>query len=158
MKISSSRPKDAETQLDGFIAKFSAEHQRVIRDVRKSLRRRFKGAFELAYDNYNFFVIGYSPSARPSDSIVSLVAGSNGVGLCFIHGAKLPDPQGVLRGGGRQTRFVHLDSAATLKQPEIETLVAEAIARARVPLVEGAEGTLVIRSVSAAQRPRQLKK
>jgi hypothetical protein len=129
-----------------------------MRDVRKALRSRFKGAFELVYDNYNFFVIGYSPTERPSDSIVSMAAASNGVGLCFIHGAKLPDPHHVLSGSGKQTRFVHLDSATTLKRPEVESLIAEAIAQAKVPMPKDGEGTLVIRAVSAKQRPRQLKK
>src|SRR5206468_3474783 len=98
------KPADsAASQLAGFIAKFSPEHQRVIRAVRKALQQRFKGAYELAYDNYNFFVIGFSPTERPSDAIVSMACGSNGVGLCFIQGAKLPDPQGILKGSGKQT-------------------------------------------------------
>jgi uncharacterized protein DUF1801 len=154
---SSDAQGEPEARLDGFIAKFSPEHQRLIRSVRRALRSRFKGAFELAYDNYNFFVIGYSPTERPSDAIVSMAAGSNGVGLCFIHGATLPDPRQVLSGSGKQTRFIHLDSAATLKRPEVGALIAEAIARAKVPLSTSGKGTLVIRSVSGKQRPRQLK-
>jgi hypothetical protein len=31
--------------------------------------------------------------------------------LCFIHGAKLPDPAGILVGSGKQTRFVRLPTA-----------------------------------------------
>jgi hypothetical protein len=45
-------------------------------------------------------VIGYSPTERPSDAIVSIAARANGVGLCFIHGAKLPDPKRLLLGSG----------------------------------------------------------
>ena len=146
--------KGGAAQLAGFIAKFSPEHQRVIRAVRKALQQRFKGAYELAYDNYNFFVIGFSPTERPSDAIVSMACGSNGVGLCFIHGAKLSDPHRVLKGSGKQTRFVHLESARTLEQPEIEALITEAIARSKTPLPASGRGQLVIRSVSAKQRPR----
>ena len=146
--------KGAATQLAGFSAKFSPEHQRVIRAVRKALQQRFKGAYELAYDNYNFFVIGFSPTERPSDAIVSMACGSNGVGLCFIQGAKLSDPHRVLKGSGKQTRFVHLESARTLEQPEIEALITEAIAKSNAPLPASGRGQLVIRSVSAKQRPR----
>lgn len=148
-------PNDAEARLAEFIAKFSPENQRVIRSVRQALRRRFAGACELAYDNYNFFVIGYSPTERPSDSIVSMAAASNGVGLCFIHGAKLADPQRLLSGSGKQTRFIHLDSAAVLARPEVEALIAAAIAQAKTPLPGKGRGTLIIRSVSAKQRPRR---
>src|SRR5262245_3778862 len=82
---------EAEKQVQGFIAKFEPKHQRLIRAVRKALRRRFPTAYELAYDNYNFFVLGYGPTERPSDCIVSMAAGANGVGLCLIRGASLPD-------------------------------------------------------------------
>src|SRR5260221_12463225 len=102
----------AEKQLKGFIAKFDPKHQTLIRAVRKSLRKRFPTAYELAYDNYNFFVVGYSSTERPSDAIVSMAAGANGVGLCFIHGARLRDPGKILLGSGNQTRYIRLESAA----------------------------------------------
>src|SRR5436190_20693454 len=101
---------EAEKQLKGFIAKFELKHQTLIRAVRKALRRRFPTAYELAYDNYNFFVLGYGPTERPSDCIVSMAAGANGVGLCFIQGAKLPDPNKILQGSGNQTRFIRIES------------------------------------------------
>jgi hypothetical protein len=148
-------PVDAEKQLKRFVEKFEPSQQRLIRAVRKALRQRFPTAYELAYDNYNFFVIGYSPSERPSDSIVSIAAGANGVGLCFIHGASLPDPKKILLGSGKQTRFIRLESADVLARPEVEAMVSAAIARARTPLREKGRGTLIIRSVSAKQRPRR---
>ena len=55
--------------------------------MRRALRKRFPSANEIVYDNYNFFVIGYSPTERPSDTIVSLAAAANGVGLSFYRGA-----------------------------------------------------------------------
>jgi len=150
-----STPAEAERQLKSFIAKFGPAHQTLIRAVRKTLRGRFPTAYELVYDNYNFFVIGYGPTERPSDCIVSLVAGANGVGLCFIHGAKLPDPKKILRGSGNQTRSIHLDSADVLLRPEVEALIAAAIARAKTPFQGDARGKLIIRSVSVKQRPRR---
>jgi hypothetical protein len=154
-RAKSTTPEDAERQLKSFIAKFEPAHQTLIRAVRKTLRGRFPTAFELVYDNYNFFVIGYGPTERPSDCIVSLVGGSNGVGLCFIHGAKLPDPRKILRGSGNQTRSIHLDSADVLARPEVESLIAAAIAQAKTPFQDDTRGKLIIRSVSAKQRPRR---
>jgi uncharacterized protein DUF1801 len=148
-------PADAEEQLEGFIRKFGREDQRLIRAVRKAVRKRFPTANELVYDNYNFFVIGYAPTERPSDAIISIAARANGVGLCFIHGAGLPDPKNVLTGSGKQTRFIRLESASVLLRPEVEALLAAAIERAKVKLPEGRRGKLIIRSVSAKQRPRR---
>jgi hypothetical protein len=145
----------AEDRLKRFISKFERGHQKVIRAVRKTLRKRFPTANELAYDNYNFFVIGYSPTERPSDAILSIAAGSNGVGLCFIHGAKLPDPKKILLGSGNQTRFIRVGSVEVLARPEVGSLLAAAVARSRTPFRTSGRGKLIIRSVSAKQRPRR---
>jgi hypothetical protein len=146
---------EAEARLKGFIAKFKPKHQALIRAARKMLRNRFPTAYELAYDNYNFFVIGYGPTERPSDCIVSMAAGANGVGLCFIHGARLPDPKGILLGSGRQTRFIRIESVDVLARPEVRALIDAAVTRSKAPFRAAGRGTLVIRSVAAKQRPRR---
>jgi hypothetical protein len=67
-------------------------------------------------------------------------ARANGVGLCFIRGATLPDPEKVLLGSGNQAQFVRLDSPQVLERPDVKALVAAAIAQARVPFQLQAEG------------------
>jgi hypothetical protein len=145
----------AERQLGSFIAKFDPGHQRLIRSVRRELRRRFPTAHELVYDNYNFFVIGYCPTERPSDCVFSIAAASNGVGICFTHGARLPDPKKILVGAGKQTRFLRLPSASVLDLPEVAVLLAAAVDRSKAPMPGTGRGRLIIRSVSAKQRPRR---
>ena len=145
----------AEKQLKSFIDKFDPKNQALIHAIRKAIRKRLPTANELAYDNYNFFVIGYGATERPSDCILSMAAGANGVGLCFIRGASLPDPQKILLGSGNQTRFIRLESAAVLARPEIEALIAAAIAKSKAPMPPNGKGKLIIRAISAKQRPRR---
>ena len=145
----------AEARLRSFIDKFSPDDRKLIRAVRSAVRRRFPTANELVYDNYNFFVIGYSPTERPGDAILSIAARANGIGLCFIHGASLPDPKGLLLGTGKQTRFVRLASAGQLLHPDIEDLLAAAVEKAGNPLAASGKGKLIIRSISTKQRPRR---
>src|SRR5215212_8558733 len=121
-------------QLKTFIAKFDPANQKLLRAVRKAMRKRLPTAHEMVYDNYNFFVIGYCPNERPSDAIFSITGAANGVALCFIRGAALADPKGLLRGSGNQTRAMRLESADVLRRPEVEALIASAIAGSRVPL------------------------
>ena len=149
---------DPAKQLASFIAKFDPAIARVIHDCRAELRKLLPTANELVYDNYNFFVIGYSPTERPSDTIVSLAAAANGVGLSFYHGASLPDPQHLLLGQGKQNRFVRLPTANVLYSPGVRALIRAAVSQARQPLPKSGGGKLVIRSVSAKQRPRRRKK
>jgi Domain of unknown function (DU1801) len=144
-----------EEQLKEFVGKFDPKHQVLIRAARKTLHKRFPTATELVYDNYNFFVIGFCPSERPSDCIVSIAAAANGVGLCFVHGARLPDPSKVLLGSGKQTRFIRLNTADVLERPEVQTLLTIAAEQAKTPLLASGRGKLIIRSVSLKQRPRR---
>lgn len=142
-------------QLKSFIAKFEPRNQTLIRGVRKALRTLFPTAYELTYDNYNFFVIGYGPTNRPSDCIVSMAAGANGVSLCFVQGARLPDPHKILLGSGNQTRFIRLESAAVMARPAVRALLAAAVVRARAPFRTSGRTELIIRSISGKQRPRR---
>jgi hypothetical protein len=123
--------------------------------VRAALRRRFPSAYELVYDNYNFFVIGYSPTERPSDTVVALAADANGVGLSFYRGADVPDPHGLLQGGGQQNRFIRLsEGEATLARREVADLIDAAEGLAPRPMREKGKIVTILRSVSAKQRPR----
>src|SRR5437764_5494913 len=133
----STRP--AEAQLRSFVAKFTPEHQSLIRAVRSWLRKRLPAAHELVYDNYNFFVIGYSPTERPSDAVLSIAAGANGVRIYFIRGKGLPDPNKLLKGSGNQTRSIDLESASALARPAVRRLIDEAISRTRVPFIRTAK-------------------
>jgi hypothetical protein len=144
-----------EQQLKGFIAKFTPAMGKRIRACRAAMRKWFPAAYELVYDNYNFFVIGYSTTERPSDCVVSLAANAKGIGLSFYYGSTLPDPHGILEGSGSQNRFVRLaDGAATLHKPEVVELLAAAVAQADPPFGKTG-GKLIIRSVAARQRPRR---
>ena len=154
-RATASKATDPEKQLQSFIEKFEPPHQVIIRAARKKLRKRFPTATELVYDNYNFFVIGFGPNDRPSECIVTIAAAANGVGLCFVRGASLPDPNKVLVGSGKQTRFVRLPSASVLDQPAVQALLTVAAEGARSSLPTSGGGKLVIRSVSAKQRPRR---
>lgn len=142
-------------QVEDFIAKFEPEMQKRIRAARAALRKRLPTATELIYDNYNFFVMGFSPTERPSDTICSLAADAKGISLCFLWGATLPDPNHLLQGSGKQTRFIRLENAATLAKPEIEGLLKAAIDQSEEPFPKSGRGKTVIRSISAKQRPRR---
>src|ERR1700726_1790310 len=144
-----------EDQLEIFIDKFDSKNAALIRSARKILRKRLPTANELVYDNYNFFVIGYCSTERPSDCILSIAAGANGVGLSFYYGATLPDPHKLLLGSGSQNRFIRIESVATPTRPEVEELIAAPIAQVQRPLPGSDRGKLIIRSISKKQRQRR---
>lgn len=149
------RPATVEKQLAKFIAKFEPANARLIRALRAELRGLLPAAIELVYDNYNFFVIGYSATERAADCVVSLAAAANGVGLSFYYGATLADPDHLLLGSGKQNRFVRLPDVKTLRLPGVRSLIRAAVAQAKRPMPARGGGYTVIKSVSAKQRPRR---
>lgn len=152
---SGQRDKSPEGQLAGFIAKYTPEIGALAREVRAKMQARLPGAVELVYDNYNFFVIGYGPSERPSEAVFSIVLAPRKVRLCFLKGASLPDPEKLLRGGGNVVRNITLEDASVLDRPAVKALMAEALKRSPKPFDKKAPHRLIIKSVSAKQRPRR---
>lgn len=144
-----------EQLLNSFIDKFSGDIADLVRHCRRKMLRRFPTAFELVYDNYNALAIGYSPTDRPSDCIVSLAVYPNNVALSFYRGAKIPDPNRRLSGSGKQNRYVRLLSADVLDDPEVADLVDRACTLAVRPFPSDPGVKTIIKSVSAKQRPRR---
>jgi hypothetical protein len=147
--------RQAERQLTEFIAKFTPEMSKLIRAARAKMRGFMPQALELVYDNYNFFVIGYGPSEKAGDAIFSLAAQAKGLSLCFLQGAKLPDPHKLLRGSGNVVRNIRLESADALDDPKVRQLIDIALNRAKSPIPLDGNHQLIIKSVSAKQRPRR---
>ena len=155
MNMKSGEPT-ASAQVEAFIARFEPATATLIRECRAEVRALLPTAFELVYDNYNFFVLGYCTTERPSSCIISIAAAASGVGLSFYLGASLKDPGKLLQGGGKQNRFVRLPNVETLRLPGVVALIRAATAQTEPPLLpQGGGGLTVIQSVSAKQRPRR---
>ena len=149
------KPQSPAAQAADFIAKFTPEIAALTKAVLAKMRRRLPNAVEMVYDNYNFLVFGFGPTDRASEAIFSIAVYARGVGLCFIHGAKLPDPGKVLQGAGKQVRWIKLPTIATLDQPAVQAMIATAIKHASVPFDPAVRRRLIIKSISAKQRPRR---
>lgn len=151
-----SPPASPARQFAGFLAKFAP---RIAADARVALakmRTRLPGAIEMVYDNYNGLVIGFGPNERPSDAVFSLVVLPDHLTLCFLQSApELPDPGHLLKGSGNIVRHIKLGSAADLDEPAIQELMRVARDREWGPTGAAQKRRLIIRSISAKQRPRR---
>jgi len=145
----------AEAQLEAFIAKFSPDIAAEASAVLARLAARLPTAHRQVYDNYNALAVGFSPDDRSSNAILSIAVYPRWVSLFFLQGAGLDDPDGILKGDGSQVRHVVLKGADDLDRREIVAMIDRALAAARKPLPASGNGPLVIKSVSAKQRPRR---
>jgi hypothetical protein len=145
----------AQAQLDGFIDKFESGVAAEARSLLDKMRARIPGAQVLVYDNYNALAIGFGPSDKAGQAVLSLAVFPRWVTLCFLRGKGLPDPAGLLKGEGSRVRHVRLDPPERFDEPEVQALIAAALERAEPSFDASAEQRLVIKSVSAKQRPRR---
>jgi hypothetical protein len=120
------------------------------------VRELVPGALELVYDNYNWLVIGFAPSERPSDAVFSIIIHPRKIALAFLQsGTSLTDPDGLLRGSGKRVRSILVEGPGTLDRPGVRNLIGQAIALARVPFDPRQSSRVIIRAVAERQRPRR---
>lgn len=145
-----------QSQLNGFIKKYSPAVAKEGRTAVATMRRLLPGAVQMVYDNYNFLVVGFGPTERASDAVLSIAFAPRWIVLCFLQGGPtLPDPHKILRGSGGVVRNTRLMTAKDLDAAPVRALIKTALSRARVPIPTKGKGNLVIKSISAKQRPRR---
>jgi hypothetical protein len=154
MKTDRKKPT-AEAELRSFIDRFDPKDQKLFRSVRTAVRKRFPTANELVYDYNHSVLISYSRSERGIESIVSIALRADGVRLYLSHSPQLSDPKRLLRGSGKQARFIEVKSASELAHADVEALIAAASELATVPLPSKEKGSLIIKSDAARKRPRR---
>jgi hypothetical protein len=153
--LSAKKAPTPQAQLDAFLDKYSPAVATLARACLAKMRARLPGAVQLVYDNYNALAIGFGPSERAGEAVFSIALYPRWVTLFFLQGAGLPDPKHLLKGSGKVVRHIVLASAADLDQPAVQGLMSTALKRAEPAIDPDAPGSLVIRSISAKQRPRR---
>jgi hypothetical protein len=149
------RDPSPQDQLAAFLAKYTPEIAAEAVAALERLRPHVPGAVEMVYDNYNALVVGFGATERASEAVLSIAVMPRWVDLCFLVGADLPDPHGLLQGSGSVARHVVLKEAADIDTPAVRELIARAVARSKQPFDTAAPGRMVVKSISAKQRPRR---
>jgi len=137
-------------RLDSFIARYNPEVAAMARKAFRWMRRKYPHATVLVYDNYNALAIGFAPTERSSDAVFSIALYPRWVSLFFLQGASLLDPKGRLKGSGKQARHLIVERIEVLEEPAILALMDAAAGD-----LDAGSGKIVIKSVSAKQRPRR---
>jgi hypothetical protein len=144
-----------EAQLERFLDAYTPEIAAFARIALVKMRKRLPNAVEMVYDNYNALVCGFGPTERASEAIFSIVMFPKYVSLCFLQGALLPNPDGLLKGDGNVVRHIRLEDEKTLDRADVKAIMATALKMAEVPMNKKTEYKLVIKSISPKQRSRR---
>lgn len=155
MAAKKSETQSAETQLGHFLDAYTPDIAQLARKALAKLRKRLPHAIEMVYDNYNALACGFGPDERVSNVIFSIALYPKHINFFFLQGAKLPDPDGLLQGEGSTVRHIRLEDETTLDRPDVKAMMSTAMEMAKVPFDKDTKYKLVIKSVSAKQRPRR---
>ena len=146
---------DTESQIAGFLAKYTPAIEAQLVDARARLRAFFPRGFELVFDNYNALVFGISPTESSRDSFVSVAGYPKWITLFFLYGADLHDPTGRLEGEGKQVRGIRLKSPEEINAPEVTALIHQATKAHEAALYAAPPISTVVKAAVAKQRPRR---
>ena len=144
----------AEKQLAGFLAKFTPAVAKQAKAAVSKMRKLLPGAIVLVYDNYNALAIGFCGTERTSEIICSIAVYPRWVSLFLVGGPRLHDPEKLLRGSGTVVRHIVLSDPSDLDKRAVRALLDQAV-KLGVKIDASKRGRIVIKSVSAKQRPRR---
>lgn len=113
--------------IDELVAPFGPRVQALVEHARRVVKRTVPTAKEGLRAGWG--LIGYSAPRY----FAFLLPVPDGVRLGFEWGVRLRDPRRLLRGDGRQVRFVDVRTRQQLDSPGVRALLLESAALARDP-------------------------
>ena len=125
------RVRTPPDELRGFLAAFDPRIGRLFLAARALVLRAAPGANELVYDAYNAVSAAYTFSDRLAEAFCHVAAYAGHVNLGFNRGSELPDPAGLLAGGGARIRHVRIDGAGDLRGRALQALLRAAVSQGR---------------------------
>lgn len=119
------RSKQTADEVRAFLARVPHEQRKIIATLRRIVRRAAPEATEsvlwesLSYHRANF-------GGRIKGAVCLITPKADGVHLCFIHGAAIADPHGLLRGERKAKRFVPIRSTGDIREAALTRLIKAA--------------------------------
>jgi len=144
-------------QLDAFIKKYDPAIARQAKTIVKKMRQLLPGAIELVYDNYNALAIGFGPNEKAGKALFSIALYPKWISLFFFYASKLRDSNKLLQGKGTQYRHIVLERPEVLDDPRVLDLIEQSLEVAEPSIDPSQPRQLIIKSISAKQRPRRAK-
>ena len=135
-----------EAEVRALLERLVPDHLATIAALRERLRQRLPTAHELVYGYKGWVVISYAPGDHGHEGAVALRLSPTELKLYLSTSGQLPDPKKLLRGSGKQTRWLPLESEATLDRLEVQALMDAVLAQHKPTFATAGHGPTVIRS------------
>ena len=134
-------PKPIDLEI--YLTPYPPHVRDLMLEGRAFLLSAYRPVVELHYDATSAVGAGFSYTGDLKGLFVNLAAYSDHVTLVFMWGVKLNDPEGRLKGEGKQVRHLRLVDLDTLRDPYVVGLIQQSSDNAPRP-----EGEIVERIVN----------
>ena len=114
------------SDIDVFLAAYPDGVRKLAAAARKALAKALPGAVEGVDKPAKMLRYSYGPGYK--GLVCTLFMSKTGVKLGIFRGAELPDPAGLMQGAGKVHRHVELRTDVDLERPELNRLLAAALA------------------------------
>jgi len=113
-------------QIDEFLSNYSDEVFTRASELREVLLTNLPGIIEQI--DVPAKMIAYSYGQKYAEMICTIIPSKKGLKLGFYKGVDLPDPDKLLEGSGKISRYVEIRSAEQIKSPALKKLIESALA------------------------------
>ena len=118
--------KQDNIELEKFLAYYPEHVQSLFRWLRDLVWDKFPNSNELIYDNYNALAVGWSVTDKLGHTFCSIAAFSEFVHFGFYWGSQISDPEKILKGQGKQYRYIVVKEKKDFPKTYIKQLMKEA--------------------------------
>ena len=116
----------ANKKIDEFLSGYSEVVFTNALQLRKVLFNELPGIIEQI--DIPAKMIAYCYGQKYAEMICTIIPSKKGIKLGFYKGMDLPDPDNLLEGTGKISRYVELNSAEEIKSPGLKKLIESALA------------------------------
>ena len=113
-----------ETQIDNFLSSYGEEVFASALKLRNVVMKNLPDVIEQIDQPAK--MIAYCYGQKYSQLICMIIPSKKGLKLGFNRGVELPDPESILEGAGKISRYVEIKSDSQIKSAAIKKLLKEA--------------------------------
>ena len=116
---------EANKKIDEFLSGYSEEVFTNALQLREVLFKNLPGIIEQL--DIPAKMIAYCYGQKYAEMICTIIPSKKGLKLGFYKGADLPDPDNLLEGTGKISRYVEIRSGEQIKFPALKKLIESAL-------------------------------
>jgi hypothetical protein len=127
---------DTHGTFEGAISRSSEQVREIAEELRKLIIETYPEVVEVPWPKQKNIGYGVGPK-KMSEHFCYIGAFKEHVNLGFYYGTKLPDPQGLLEGTGRNLRHIKVKSPDAADQPAVRALLQASLEERKEALGTG---------------------